>query len=72
MADRRLKIELDPEAKKYLAREGYDAEFGARPLKRLMQKAIVDALADKIIRGDLKDGSKIKVHCRENSLVVGR
>jgi len=69
LAEKNISIVLDPEAKKYLAREGFDSEFGARPLKRLMQKLILDALADKIIRGEIKDGSKIKINYRQNSLV---
>jgi ATP-dependent Clp protease ATP-binding subunit ClpB len=70
LAERRIHVVLDPAARKYLAKEGFDAEFGARPLKRLMQKAIVDALADKMIRGELKDGSKVKVNFKQNSLVI--
>jgi len=69
LAEKNISIVLDPEAKKYLAREGFDSEFGARPLKRLMQKLILDALADKIIRGEVKDGSKVKINYRQNSLV---
>jgi len=69
LAEKNISIVLDPEAKKYLAREGFDPEFGARPLKRLMQKLILDALADKIIRGEIKDGSKVKINYRQNSLV---
>jgi ATP-dependent Clp protease ATP-binding subunit ClpB len=67
--EKNISIILDSEARKYLAREGFDSEFGARPLKRLMQKLILDALADKIIRGEIKDGSKIKINYRQNSLV---
>ncbi len=70
LAERRIHLSLDPAARKYLAKEGFDAEFGARPLKRLMQKLIVDALADKMIRGELKDGAKVTVNCREGSLVL--
>lgn len=69
LEEHRIRITIEPEAKKYLAREGFDSEFGARPLKRLMQKVILDKLADKIIRGELKDGGKIKVNFKNNSLV---
>jgi len=69
LTEKNISIVLDPEVKKYLAREGFDPEFGARPLKRLMQKLILDALADKIIRGEIKDGSKIKINYKQNSLV---
>jgi ATP-dependent Clp protease ATP-binding subunit ClpB len=69
LAERNISITLDEEAKKYLVREGFDPEFGARPLKRLMQKTILDALADKIIKGEIKDGSKVKINYKSNSLV---
>ncbi len=69
LASRNIKLFLASAAKEYLVKEGYSPEFGARPLKRLLQKVILDKLADKIIRGELKDGSKIKVNLRENSLV---
>jgi ATP-dependent Clp protease ATP-binding subunit ClpB len=69
LAEHQIRITIDSEARKYLAREGFDPEFGARPLKRLMQKVILDKLADKIIRGELKDGGKVKVNFKNNSLV---
>lgn len=69
LAEHRIQITIGPAARKYLAREGFDAEFGARPLKRLVQKVILDKLADKIIRGELKDGGKVKVNFKDNSLV---
>ena len=66
--DRRIKLTLDSAARSYLAKEGFDADFGARPLKRLLQKAILDTLADKIIRGELKDGGKVKVNIKGGAL----
>ncbi len=69
LADHRITIMIDPAARKHLAKEGFDREFGARPLKRLMQKMILDVLADKIIRGELKDGGKVRVNFKSNSLV---
>jgi ATP-dependent Clp protease ATP-binding subunit ClpA len=67
--ERNIKLEIDPAAREYLAKEGFSAEFGARPLKRLLQKVILDRLADKIIRGEYKDGGKVKVNFKANSLV---
>jgi ATP-dependent Clp protease ATP-binding subunit ClpB len=69
LAEHRITVTIDPAARKHLAREGFDPEFGARPIKRLMQKTILDALADKIIRGELKDGGKVKVNLKADSLV---
>ena len=65
-----IKLEIESAARaQYLAKEGFSAEFGARPLKRLMQKVILDKLADKIIRGEFKDGGKVKVNFKANELV---
>lgn len=64
-----IKLDIDPAARDYLVKEGFSAEFGARPLKRLLQKVILDRLADKIIRGEFKDGGKVKVNFKANSLV---
>jgi ATP-dependent Clp protease ATP-binding subunit ClpB len=67
--ERHIKLEIEPAARAYLNKEGFSAEFGARPLKRLMQKVILDKLADKIIRGEFKDGGKVKVNFKADSLV---
>jgi ATP-dependent Clp protease ATP-binding subunit ClpB len=69
LKDKNISIVLDRSARKYLAEEGFDPEFGARPLRRLIQKVILDRLADKIIRGELKDGGKVKVNYKSDSLV---
>lgn len=68
----KIQIVVDKAAREYLAREGFSAEFGARPLKRLIQKVILDKLADQIIKGELKDGGKVKVNFKANSLVFSR
>jgi ATP-dependent Clp protease ATP-binding subunit ClpB len=67
--EHRITLSIDVAAKKHLAEQGFDPEFGARPLKRLMQKLILDALADRIIRGELKDGGKVKVNYKSDALV---
>jgi len=65
-----IELAIDPAAREYLAREGFSAEFGARPLRRLIQKVILDKLADKIIRGDIKDGTKAHVNFKADSLAI--
>ena len=72
LAEKNIKITIGAEAKKYLAEEGFDPEYGARPVRRLIQKTILDKLADQMIRGDIKHGDKVKINFKENSLVVGR
>ena len=58
---RGIKVTIDPSAKKYIAEHGFDPEYGARPIKRLIQKAILDNLADRIIKGEVKDGTRIRI-----------
>ncbi len=65
----KIKISVDDSAREYLAKEGFSREFGARPLKRLIQKVILDKLADQIIKGEIKDGSRVKVNFKADSLV---
>ncbi|MDO8664052.1 MAG: AAA family ATPase [Candidatus Liptonbacteria bacterium] len=69
LEEKKIKVIIDPAARKYLAKQSFDPEFGARPLRRLIQKLILDTLADKIIRGELKDGGKVKVNLKSDSLV---
>jgi ATP-dependent Clp protease ATP-binding subunit ClpB len=68
----RIEMIIDSSARSYFAKAGFDADFGARPLKRLIQKSLVDKLADDIIRGELKDGDKIKIGFKGGSLVFSR
>ncbi|RJP44174.1 ATP-dependent chaperone ClpB [Candidatus Parcubacteria bacterium] len=69
LKDRSIGVEVDQAARQYLLKEGFSPEFGARPLKRLIQKVILDKLADRIIRGEVRDGSKIKIGYKTDSLV---
>jgi ATP-dependent Clp protease ATP-binding subunit ClpB len=63
-----LRIELDKSAKKLLAKEGYDPQFGARPLKRTIQELLLDPLAMKLLDGSLKAGDQVKVRAHEGVL----
>jgi ATP-dependent Clp protease ATP-binding subunit ClpB len=63
-----IKLVVDTSVKKYIAEKGFDPEFGARPIKRFIQKTILDQLADRIIRGEIKNGKKVKISF-ENSEV---
>jgi ATP-dependent Clp protease ATP-binding subunit ClpB len=59
LADRRIQIEISEEAKKFLAGRGYDPQYGARPLKRLIQRQVQDPLAMRILEGEFPEGSLI-------------
>ncbi|MFA6116223.1 MAG: ATP-dependent chaperone ClpB [Sphingomonas sp.] len=61
LADRKVVLELTDGARAWLGRVGYDPVYGARPLKRAVQRYLQDPLADLILRGDVKDGSTVKV-----------
>src|SRR5882672_4877769 len=70
LVDRKLTLELDDTARTWLANKGYDPTYGARPLKRVIQKAVQDPLAEQILAGKIKDGQKVPVTVRGGQLVV--
>ena len=72
LADRQMTIALDAGARHWLAERGYDPVFGARPLKRVIQKELVDPIARKLLAGDLEDGAVIDVHAGGDHLEIGR
>ncbi|MBO9042300.1 ATP-dependent Clp protease ATP-binding subunit [Curtobacterium flaccumfaciens] len=61
LTDRRLELAVTPEARGWLAERGYDPLYGARPLRRLMQRQIDDRLARAILAGDVRDGDTVRV-----------
>ena len=67
--ERGLTLEMDDEAKQWLAEKGYDPAYGARPLKRTMQKYIEDPLSEEVLRGKFKDGGVIVVKREGDQLV---
>jgi ATP-dependent Clp protease ATP-binding subunit ClpB len=69
LADRRLEIELTDAARELLAQEGYDPTFGARPLKRVIQRQVQDPLALKLLQGDFAEGDRVRVDARDGALV---
>jgi ATP-dependent Clp protease ATP-binding subunit ClpB len=68
LADRKLSVTLTPAARDHLAVKGYDPAFGARPLKRLIQREVQDALALKLLSGDIKEGDRIEVDAAGDGL----
>ncbi|MEV0090158.1 ATP-dependent chaperone ClpB [Streptomyces sp. NPDC050738] len=72
LAERRLTLDITPEALAWLADEGNDPAYGARPLRRLIQTAIGDRLAKEILAGEVTDGDTVRVDRFEDGLVVGR
>jgi ATP-dependent Clp protease ATP-binding subunit ClpB len=72
LADRRMTLGLDDGALHWLAERGYDPVYGARPLKRVIQKELVDPIARKLLAGELEDGQIIDVHAGQDRLEIGR
>jgi ATP-dependent Clp protease ATP-binding subunit ClpB len=68
LAERGLRLEISPAASEWLADAGYDPEFGARPLKRAIQREVQDPLALKILSGAFREGDTIKIDLTEDHL----
>ena len=70
LADRKIAVTLDAKAKSWLAEAGYDPVYGARPLKRVIQRNLQDPLATLILEGEISDGDIVKVSAGKRGLVV--
>ncbi len=69
LADRKIELELTDKARGYFAEHGYDPVYGARPLKRMIQKELETALGRKLLAGEIRDGSRVKVDTGAHGLV---
>jgi ATP-dependent Clp protease ATP-binding subunit ClpB len=70
LTDRSIRVEADDEALDFLAREGYDPDFGARPLKRTIQRLIQDPLAHMVLAGEVADGDTVRLGAKDNALTL--
>jgi ATP-dependent Clp protease ATP-binding subunit ClpB len=70
LGERKITIELDRRATDWLAEKGYDPAYGARPLKRVIQKHLQDPLAEQILEGAIGDGEKVKVTAGPHGLII--
>ena len=70
LKEKGIAVTIEPSLKKYIVDNGFSPEYGARPIKRLVQKAILDKLADSIIRGNIKDGSHIRISFEESDVKI--
>jgi ATP-dependent Clp protease ATP-binding subunit ClpB len=68
--ERKITLEIDPEAKKWLAETGYDPVYGARPLKRVIQRELQNPLAEKILAGEIRDGDTVRVKASPLGLLL--
>ncbi|MFL5226786.1 MAG: ATP-dependent chaperone ClpB [Microvirga sp.] len=69
--ERKIVLTLEPEARAWLAEKGYDPAYGARPLKRVIQKNVQDPLAEAILAGEIKDGETVPVRLGPGGLAIG-
>jgi ATP-dependent Clp protease ATP-binding subunit ClpB len=72
LAQQQLTLDVDSAAKKLLAKEGYDPQFGARPLKRAIQEQVLNPLSLRLLEGDFKPGDRIKVTAKGDELVFAK
>jgi len=72
LRDRKIEIDLDAKARKWLADAGYDPVYGARPLKRVIQRRLQNPLAEMILAGDIKDGDTIIVSANDELIINGK
>ena len=70
LEDRKMTISLDEDARQWLANKGYDPAYGARPLKRVIQKALQDPLAELILSGKIRDGEEVKVSTQGGNITL--
>jgi len=70
LAERKIRIDLAPDARSWLADKGYDPVYGARPLKRVIQKYLQDPLAEQILSGQVLDGSDVTIEAGSDRLLI--
>ena len=70
LAKQQITLEVDRAARQFIAKEGFDPQFGARPLKRAIQDLVLDPLANKLLLGEFKPGERIRVGVREGELTL--
>ena len=70
LAERKIGLDVDAAAKRWLANEGYSPVYGARPLKRLIQRELQNPLAERILRGEIRDGDTVRVTATPLGLVI--
>jgi ATP-dependent Clp protease ATP-binding subunit ClpB len=72
LGDRKISLELSEDAKRFLVKEGYDPAYGARPLRRVIQREILDPLSLEILDGKFQEGDRINVHAADGHLTFDK
>ena len=71
LADRKIELKFDSKALQWLANRGYDPVYGARPLKRVIQRSLQNSLATQLLKGKVRDGETVEIGVRNGELTVG-
>jgi ATP-dependent Clp protease ATP-binding subunit ClpB len=69
LAERKITLELSDNAKSLIAKEGFDPVYGARPIKRTIQRLVIDPLAQKVLSGEFKEGDTVFVDAEDGKIV---
>ena len=72
LEENELTIEVSPEAKALIVKEGFDSEYGARPLRRAIQRLIEDSLADELLKGEFKAGDHIYIKAEDGKMIISK
>jgi ATP-dependent Clp protease ATP-binding subunit ClpB len=72
LEDRKIHVDLSESAKDLLIAEGYDPTYGARPLKRVIQRRVLDPLAVRVLEGELREGQHVRIDASGGELIFGR
>ncbi|OGH88502.1 MAG: ATP-dependent chaperone ClpB [Candidatus Magasanikbacteria bacterium RIFOXYC2_FULL_42_28] len=70
LTDKKITLKIDPAVKKYLAKEGYNPDYGARPLKRIIQTELLDKLAFALITGDVAEGQVVEIGVEKGKIIL--
>ena len=72
LRDKNIEVKVDEDAKDFIAKLDIDENYGARPLRRIIQTEIEDKIADKLISKEIKEGDKIEISCKENKIEISK
>ena len=72
LAERKINVQLSDRAKEYLVHEGYDPVYGARPLRRTIQRRVLDPLAMRVLEGEFVEGDTVAVDVAQNALTFAK
>lgn len=70
LQDKQIKLKISKKAKEFLAEKGYDPHYGARPLRRLLEQSILDPVSEKILKGEIKDGSTVVIDVKDDTIHI--